>query len=412
LVESRLGEQRVPISATAGKNSLFASFQRRKADAAALADLARGTGGSSIVDFSVGGVSVRSEPGLAIGAGRPRADIAALQGAQSQAREGVSLLQAADAGLASIEQRLASMRALADQAAGADSDFQRSILQREFSDLRAEIDQIAGRTELDGVKVIDGVAPVGGPNATTGATYAVTGIGGNLSSGNGFASFSIAAGASNVSNGDVIRVEFSQATRHFTVTNTTTGQVSTAAGPSASNAAGQEVVVGGMGLVISLGGNFDPTADVDAGGGASSLVEFTVNQTAAATAAAGAASNVAAATVALGDIRAAVAGGLERFSTALDNADSMIGRLSGDIDQRLEGDIVIDTGRIVGEEVVDQGDLSLPEDLTATLRKVLLDSARKAAQAPDRQSSEGAASTVDRPGLATDEPSEVQTEDT
>ncbi len=82
-------------------------------------------------------------------------EIGAMTRAIGNAREGKSLIEAADEGLDEIETHLARLEDLAEQADLADSSARdRAILQFEFDELLTEIDRIANETEFNGSKVL------------------------------------------------------------------------------------------------------------------------------------------------------------------------------------------------------------------------------------------------------------------
>ena len=82
------------------------------------------------------------------------ADIGALIGANRNVGEGASLLQVADAGLDEISDALVRMKELATLASSTSlplSRGERAILNVEFEELRAEIDRIVDRTEINNI---------------------------------------------------------------------------------------------------------------------------------------------------------------------------------------------------------------------------------------------------------------------
>ena len=82
-------------------------------------------------------------------------EIGAMTRAIGNAREGKSLIEAADKGLDEIETHLERLEDLAEQADLADSSARdRAILQFEFAELLTEIDRIANETEFNGIKVL------------------------------------------------------------------------------------------------------------------------------------------------------------------------------------------------------------------------------------------------------------------
>jgi flagellin len=71
--------------------------------------------------------------------------------------DAISLLQAADAAMVIIDEKLIRMRELASQAAtGTYTTLQREIINSEYQLMAAEIDRIANATEFNGIKILDG----------------------------------------------------------------------------------------------------------------------------------------------------------------------------------------------------------------------------------------------------------------
>ena len=82
-------------------------------------------------------------------------EIGAMTRAIGNARQGKSLIEAADKGLDEIKAHLARLEDLAEQADLADSSARdRAILQFEFDELLTEIDRIANETGFNGIKVL------------------------------------------------------------------------------------------------------------------------------------------------------------------------------------------------------------------------------------------------------------------
>lgn len=85
------------------------------------------------------------------------AKIATLNQAESNAQDGVSLIQTAESGLAIIDEKLIRMQELAEQSAtGTYTSSQRMIMQSEFTLMASEIDRIANSTDFNGIKLLDG----------------------------------------------------------------------------------------------------------------------------------------------------------------------------------------------------------------------------------------------------------------
>lgn len=85
-----------------------------------------------------------------------RADVAVLQQGGRNARDGISMLQTMEGAMATIDDALVRMQALAEQAAtGSYSSAQRWIMYQEFDEMRLEIDRIAGATMFNSIKMLD-----------------------------------------------------------------------------------------------------------------------------------------------------------------------------------------------------------------------------------------------------------------
>ena len=85
-----------------------------------------------------------------------RADIAVLRQGARNAQDGISMLQTMEGAMATIDEILVRMQSLAEQAAtGSYSSAQRTIMHNEFSEMRQEIDRIAGATKFNGIKMLD-----------------------------------------------------------------------------------------------------------------------------------------------------------------------------------------------------------------------------------------------------------------
>jgi len=90
-----------------------------------------------------------------------RADIAVIQQGARNAQDGISMLQTMEGAMATIDDALVRMQQLAEQAAtGSYSTAQRAIMENEFSEMRQEIDRVAGATKFNGIKMLDNSAEV------------------------------------------------------------------------------------------------------------------------------------------------------------------------------------------------------------------------------------------------------------
>ena len=119
-------------------------------DLEASRSLAKLSSGSRIVRASDDAAS------LAVGT-KLRADVNALKQAQVNASHGQSVLQVADGAAQQVSDILIRMKALATQAvSGSISDTERGYLDSEFTELAAQLDDIASQTKFNGVALLDG----------------------------------------------------------------------------------------------------------------------------------------------------------------------------------------------------------------------------------------------------------------
>ena len=95
--------------------------------------------------------------GLAISE-KMRAQITGLEGAQKNAKDGISLVQTAEGALTEVHSMLNRMYSLAEQSANGtyDENTDRAQLQKEVSSLRTEINRIADSANFNGLKLLDG----------------------------------------------------------------------------------------------------------------------------------------------------------------------------------------------------------------------------------------------------------------
>ncbi|MCD8553529.1 MAG: flagellin, partial [Seleniivibrio sp.] len=96
--------------------------------------------------------------GLAISE-KLRGQISGLSRASSNAQDGISMLQTAEGGLATIQEMTQRMRELAVQASnGVYTSNDRSEIQKEVDQLKDEIDRVASSTEFNTKKLLNGDA--------------------------------------------------------------------------------------------------------------------------------------------------------------------------------------------------------------------------------------------------------------
>ena len=95
--------------------------------------------------------------GLAISE-KMRAQITGLETAQKNAKDGISLVQTAEGALTEVHDMLNRMVELADQSANGtyDDAVDRANLEKEFTQLKDEIDRIADYSNFNGIKLLDG----------------------------------------------------------------------------------------------------------------------------------------------------------------------------------------------------------------------------------------------------------------
>ena len=90
-----------------------------------------------------------------------RADLVVTKQGIRNALDGISMLQTMEGAMAIVDDALVRMQQLAEQAAtGSYSSSQRGIMENEFSEMRLEIDRIAGATTFNGIKMLDNSASV------------------------------------------------------------------------------------------------------------------------------------------------------------------------------------------------------------------------------------------------------------
>ena len=95
--------------------------------------------------------------GLAISE-KMRAQITGLEGAQSNAKDGISLVQTAEGALTEVHDMLNRMYELAEQSANGtyEDEVDRVQLQKEVDNLTAEIDRIADSSNFNGITLLNG----------------------------------------------------------------------------------------------------------------------------------------------------------------------------------------------------------------------------------------------------------------
>ena len=110
--------------------------------------------------------------GLAISE-KMRAQITGLEGAQSNAKDGISLVQTAEGALTEVHDMLNRMYELAEQSANGtyEDGTDRAQLEKEVTQLKNEINRIADSANFNGIKLLDGsLSTEGGTAAVSGST--------------------------------------------------------------------------------------------------------------------------------------------------------------------------------------------------------------------------------------------------
>ena len=122
--------------------------------------------------------------GLAISE-KMRAQITGLEGAQSNAKDGISLVQTAEGALTEVHDMLNRMYSLAEQSANGtyENETDRAQLQKEVSNLKDEIDRIADSSNFNGINLLDG-SLAGGGNVSGVGVVDTTAVAATATSGN------------------------------------------------------------------------------------------------------------------------------------------------------------------------------------------------------------------------------------
>lgn len=190
---------------------------------------------------------------------RLNSQLTTLRQAQENTRIGDAMMQIASGGVSQITDIVSRMQALATQAnSGALTNTERSFLNTEFQNLRAEIDRIAGNTNYNGINLLDG--SLSESNFVTPARTEATAATGSLQfTGN------VGAGQTIVLNG-VTLTEGADFAAGGTV-NDTLNNIANAINTS-SNGALAEVSAGVVGTTLNL--------TAKAGGAAGN--QFTINE--------------------------------------------------------------------------------------------------------------------------------------
>ena len=198
--------------------------------------------------------------GLAISE-KMRAQITGLEGAQSNAKDGVSLVQTAEGALTEVHDMLNRMYSLAEQSANGtyENETDRAQLQKEVTELKSEINRIADSSNFNGINLLDGSMESAGADGDVGLV---------LTSGAGAIDFKqTSSGATNASAKfelDLSKLSFDTLTTDSTFTLRIGGKdydVAVTAGVTDATGLASAVATALSGKVADgLGGNFTVSA--------------------------------------------------------------------------------------------------------------------------------------------------------
>lgn len=163
----------MPLFVNTNVASQFAQRQLGKSQSSAQQSLARLSTGLRINS------AADDAAGLAI-SNKFRSQIRGLEQAQRNAGDGISVIQTAEGALDQMGEIVTRMRELSVQSAnGSLTDTDRTFLDSEFQSLAGELDRIAGSTDFNGRKLLNGSASAGiafqvGVNNTSGDRITVS----------------------------------------------------------------------------------------------------------------------------------------------------------------------------------------------------------------------------------------------
>lgn len=194
---------------------------------------------------------------LAIGS-RISSEVAALKQANVNAGQASSMLQIADGAMGTTQDVLTRMKTLSVQAASDNlSSTERGMLDTEYQSLLSEIDRVAGDTEFNGTKLVQGSTVVSA--ATNGLTDGDENF---VQAADGVSAVAFDADVGEAA----FVVEYDQATNVLTLTDLTNGTsqgVNIGAADVAANET-QDVRFDTVGATITLNSAFDKGSDVAA----------------------------------------------------------------------------------------------------------------------------------------------------
>jgi len=221
-----------------------------KTDMAMSDSLAKLSSGSRIVSSKDDAAS------LAIGS-RISSEVAALKQANVNAGQASSMLQIADGAMGTTQDVLTRMKTLSVQAASDNlSSTERGMLDPEYQSLLSEIDRVAGDTEFNGTKLVQGSTVV---SAATNSVDDTSGA--NLvNAADGFASIEFDTDVGDAA----FVVDFDSSTNVLTVTDLTNGtsQGVNIGGTAIAANETDEVRFDTVGATITLNSAFDKTTDI------------------------------------------------------------------------------------------------------------------------------------------------------
>ena len=218
--------------------------------------------------------------GLAISE-KMRAQITGLEGAQSNAKDGISLVQTAEGALTEVHDMLNRMYSLAEQSANGtyENETDRAQLQKEVTQLKDEINRIADSSNFNGIQLLDGSM-----TATEGAT-SVTGLDGAAVTAAGGAAFTQdLTFTGTVTDGSTVSMEVKYLDKDGkaqTATVTFAGKATTADMASAAATALQSVF--GDGYTVSASAGKVTIKANDVGANETQVFGFTVKDSAGGT---------------------------------------------------------------------------------------------------------------------------------
>lgn len=192
--------------------------------------------------------------GLAI-SNNLRLDLASAKSALSNIAQATSVIQIADAGLQTIQDKIDRMHEIASMAASSNlSDIERGYLDVEFQQLKTSISDDIRATTFNGENLL-GERP----------DYALGPVGSDIDDDNGVVGFQFDNDGLFAEN-DIFELTYDSATGVFRLENTNTSYVETIAGPGAiTPGKTSKLDFAQLGVTITLSSDFDFATDIDPG---------------------------------------------------------------------------------------------------------------------------------------------------